>query len=80
MLGDNISITCDRREFLAETVPINRQRALHYKTLGKTFGAGLDPCTAMMTSVELLADEECEIVFMVGAARDRNHAKTFAKI
>ena len=41
---------------------------------GKT-GAGLDPCAAMQTQIELADGQEREIVFVIGAARNADEAQ-----
>ena len=61
--------TCDRREFLGRHGTLARPAALlGLAPLGKRGGAGLDPCCALQTSIELAADESTEIVFVLGDA------------
>jgi cyclic beta-1,2-glucan synthetase len=65
------SYTCDRKEFIGRNGTL--QSPLGLKQLeftGKT-GAGLDPCSAYLIPVELLPGQEREIIFRMGAGRDR---------
>jgi len=61
--------TCDRREFLGRNGTLDRPAALAgEEPLSQRAGAGLDPCAALQTRVELEPQGTVEIVFFLGAA------------
>src|SRR6202030_511762 len=43
--------------------------------LSGTVGAGLDPCAALQTSIELRPGARAEIVFFLGQTENREHAR-----
>jgi len=67
--GQQTAWTCDRREFIGRHGSLARPAALARLTpLSKRSGAGLDPCWALQTSVDLQAGGEVEIVVLMGEA------------
>jgi cyclic beta-1,2-glucan synthetase len=67
--GRQSSWTCDRREFLGRHGTLAWPAALAGLTpLSQRTGAGLDPCCALQTAVELEPDEAIDIVFLLGEA------------
>ncbi|MFZ2235735.1 MAG: glycosyl transferase family 36, partial [Dokdonella sp.] len=75
--GEQTSHSGDRREFLGRHGSVVTPLALlSDAALSGNVGAGLDPCGALQTTIELAADEEREIVLLLGdtdsdeAARD----------
>lgn len=68
--------TGDRREFLGRHGRLNRPAALatHAELSGRT-GAGLDPCCALQTSLELEPGETTEIAFFLGEAASAGDAQ-----
>ena len=67
--GLQTSWTGDRREFLGRNGALARPAALaHNGKLSCRTGAGLDPCGALQTSVELKANSAVEIVWLLGEA------------
>jgi cyclic beta-1,2-glucan synthetase len=74
--GRQASVTGDRTEFLGRNGTLERPAALENGSLltGKV-GAGLDPCAALQTSVELRPGESTEIVFFLGQAENREQVR-----
>jgi cyclic beta-1,2-glucan synthetase len=69
------SYTGDRGEFLGRHGVLDSPAALvNAQPLSNRTGAGLDPCAALRTHVEIPAGSEAEIVFMLGEGADRVQA------
>jgi cyclic beta-1,2-glucan glucanotransferase len=74
--GRQTSHTCDRREFLGRNGSAAYPAALaRGGPLSGNVGSGLDPCAALQTSVELRPGVRTEIVFLLGQAESREHAR-----
>ena len=71
------SVTGNRTEFIGRNGSLSSPAAMRRKRLSGKTGAGLDPCAAIQTPIELDDGEEREIVFVFGAARDDNEAQYF---
>ena len=69
------SVTGNRTEFIGRNGSLSSPAALRRKHLSGKTGAGLDPCAAMQTRIELADGQEREIVFIFGAARDVDEAQ-----
>ncbi len=65
--------TCDRRECFD-----SRGRVVVPDHYGQRSGAGLDPCAALSTRIDLTAGETVERVFLLGYANDAEAAKLLA--
>jgi cyclic beta-1,2-glucan synthetase len=74
------SISADRAEILGELGDWASPAALRLKTLSGRMGCGLDPCAGIKTTVELEAGASREVVFVLGAAPNRQLANDLAKI
>jgi cyclic beta-1,2-glucan synthetase len=72
--------TCNRTEFIGRNGSLKAPLALSQsKALKNRAGAGLDPCAALTTQIELAADASIEIVFLLGQGSDRDHAGEIVK-
>ena len=68
--------TGDRREFIGRNESLTNPAALAgATTLSGTVGAGLDPCGAMRTSIELPANGAVEVVCFLGQADSADAAR-----
>ncbi|HVA16244.1 MAG TPA: phosphorylase, partial [Candidatus Dormibacteraeota bacterium] len=76
LAGAQNSCTGDRAEFVGRNGTLERPIALEKggPLSGKT-GAGLDPCAALQTSIELQPGAQAEVVFFLGEAEDREKAR-----
>ncbi len=72
----NRTLTCDRSEFIGRNGHLSRPAAMERRGLSGRIGAGLDPCTALQSKLELKSGEEREIVVVLGMARDVGDAHT----
>lgn len=72
--GKQTSWTGDRREFVGRNGSLAAPRAVG-RTLSDTVGAGLDPCGALRTTVELPPGGEVELTLVLGVAADAGAAR-----
>ncbi|MGH2396128.1 MAG: GH36-type glycosyl hydrolase domain-containing protein, partial [bacterium] len=76
LAGRQTSWTGDRTEFLGRNGTPERPAALERGgNLSGTVGAGLDPCTALQTTLELPAGGRAEIVWFLGQTDSREHVR-----
>jgi cellobiose phosphorylase len=74
--GVQSSLTADRTEFLGRYGTVDRPAALaHSAPLSGRVGAGLDPCAALQTRVELEPAAQIDIVFALGDADSCTQAR-----
>ena len=67
LAGRQTSWTADRTEFLGRNGTLDHPAALEEgRLLAGAAGAGIDPCAALQTTVDLDADERTEICFLLG--------------
>jgi len=74
--GKQSSVTADRAEFIGRNGTLARPAALERnRPLSGKSGAGLDPCAALQTSIDLRPGAEATIVFLLGQTGDREQAR-----
>ncbi|TVR32170.1 MAG: glycosyl transferase [Spirochaetaceae bacterium] len=62
------SHSADRTMFVGRNRSLTQPAAMRRTTLSSRVGAGLDPCSALQTTVEIAAGAEAEIIVVVGQA------------
>jgi cyclic beta-1,2-glucan synthetase len=74
--GRQSSYTGDRTDFLGRNGGPERPAALaRGGPLSRQVGAGLDPCAALQTTLELRPGARAEVVFFLGQAENRDEAR-----
>ncbi|HMG74377.1 MAG TPA: glucoamylase family protein [Pyrinomonadaceae bacterium] len=69
------TMTCDRKEFIGRNGTLARPAALRRTGLSGRDGAGLDPCAAIQTSIELAPGEAHQVIFLLGQAESIEEAR-----
>ena len=70
LAGNQTAYTADRTEFLGRNGGAERPAALfRNQPLSGKSGAGLDPCAALQTVLELRPGAQAEVVFLLGQAK-----------
>ncbi len=76
LAGKEISYTGDRAEFLGRNGTLYRPSGLELAhALSGRVGAGLDPCAALQTPVDLRAGESAEVVFFLGQTENKQQTQ-----
>jgi len=80
LCGRQTSYTGDRSEFLGRNGGPERPPALERSgSFSQRVGAGLDPCAALQTIVELKPGGRAEVVFLLGEAENIEQARDLIK-
>jgi cyclic beta-1,2-glucan synthetase len=80
MRGAQTDWTGDRREFIGRNGRLSSPAALSsVAPMSNRVGAGLDPCAAMRTKLELKAGAVAEVVFFLGQGASREDARAALK-
>ncbi|MHB8422172.1 MAG: GH36-type glycosyl hydrolase domain-containing protein [Leptospirales bacterium] len=69
------TVTGNRTEFIGRNGSLGSPASMRRNRLSGKTGAGLDPCAAIQTQIELAHGQEREIVFLFGAARNTDEAR-----
>ncbi len=69
------TMTCDRKEFVGRNGSLADPAALHRTALGGRDGAGLDPCAAIQTVIDLAPGEAREVIFLLGQGESIEEAR-----
>jgi cyclic beta-1,2-glucan synthetase len=69
------TMTCDRKEFIGRNGSLAQPAALQRTALSGRDGAGLDPCAAIQTLIELQPGEAREVVFLFGESESIEEAR-----
>jgi cyclic beta-1,2-glucan synthetase len=78
--GQQTSWTCDRAEFLGRDGAMDHPLGLTSGTLlSNRSGAGLDPCGALQTTIQLIPSGTTEIVFFLGESANGTEAESLIK-
>ena len=72
---NRFTMTCDRKEFIGRNGLLAAPAALRRTDLAGRDGAGLDPCAAIQTSIELAPHEAREIIFLLGQSESIEKAR-----
>ncbi len=73
------TFTADRTEFIGRNGTLQDPDAMSRVKLSGKVGLALDPCAAIQVSFDLIDGEEQEIIFRLGAGKDRTEASATAR-
>jgi cyclic beta-1,2-glucan synthetase len=72
---ERFTMGCDRTEFIGRNGSAARPAALQRNALSSRDGAGLDPCAAIQTVIELQPNQAREVVFLLGESESIESAR-----
>jgi cellobiose phosphorylase len=72
-----ISFTGNRTDFIGRNSSLSSPAAMRRKRLSGKIGAGLDPCIGLQTEISLLENQEREVVFIFGAAKNIDEIRDY---
>jgi len=72
------SLTCDRGDFIGRNRTLAAPAGLFRESLGGRVGAGLDPCAALQTRIEVPPGESRRVAFVLGQGNNASHAVALA--
>ncbi|HOV68083.1 MAG TPA: cyclic beta 1-2 glucan synthetase, partial [Methanoregulaceae archaeon] len=75
----NRSVTGDRHEFLGRNGHLSHPAALDRARLSGRVGAGLDPCGAIQSVVDLSDGQTVDLVFVMGVGRGLDEARALVQ-
>jgi cyclic beta-1,2-glucan synthetase len=75
---ERFTMTCDRKEFIGRNGSVANPAAMRRVSLSGRDGAGLDPCAAIQTVIDLAPGEAREVAFLLGEAESIEVARTIA--
>lgn len=64
--GEELSYTGNRKEFIGRGGNVKNPKAITFKTLSNTVGAGMDPCLAKNIKLTLDKNSEKEVLILLG--------------
>ncbi len=70
MSGAEFDYSCNRHDFLGRNHSYENPIGMQKTSLSKQLGAGMDPCAALRTFIEVESNEEKEIIFLLGQSTD----------
>ncbi|MFH0797150.1 MAG: glucoamylase family protein [Candidatus Omnitrophota bacterium] len=77
--GAERNVTGNRTEFIGRNGSLADPAAMHRTRLSGRTGAGFDPCAALQVQIELQEGEEQEVVFILGAGRNADEARSLVR-
>ena len=66
MSRQSSAVTCDRHEFIGASGTLARPAAMTRTTLSGRTGAGLDPCIAVQSQIEIAPHQTAKVVVLLG--------------
>ncbi len=78
LVGQERTVTCDRKEFIGRNGSLDYPAALRRVSLSGRVGAGLDPCAALQCVVELAPGESRQVVILAGQAESAEEARALS--